>query len=382
MSNQIKFFHDEYKIKYLSDEISLLPKEFETLYFLYQNPSQIFTRAQLLEKVWPMESPTDRTVDDHIYRIRKHIEPLSFAIKIDTVRGQGYVLRLNIEEDHNPLIEDAEVSSHVTNLFRKYHLYGQGDALKLLEENQHVFGFELDLQRRLYLRFMNGDFHWLLESQDVPFWEKCYYLLHIYSYIEPDKNKSLAYFTKALNAKGLPDDHRLEIKLLNRLSLLIFTKHLNEAERVLVDSKNVIQHKKLEGFIPPIHLTELYLSFLRKDRAAIKENMNVMENLLTTYPFSREKAAFSIIKGIDALISQEPTKSKGYFDEGLEQFQKAKYVPGIFAGLHTIVFFLEEFNNDQKLSAYFKGVWSHYAAEYQLDHLYQRLSRLLFHHLK
>ncbi|MDP4553545.1 winged helix-turn-helix domain-containing protein [Alkalihalobacillus macyae] len=46
--------------------MEFLPKEFQLLQFLYQNPSQFFTREELLNAVWSREEPTDRTFDDHI----------------------------------------------------------------------------------------------------------------------------------------------------------------------------------------------------------------------------------------------------------------------------------------------------------------------------
>lgn len=379
---KIKFYNSEFKVKYRSEEIVLLRKEFLLLQFFYQNPSQIFTREELLDIVWPMEAPTDRTVDDHIYRVRKKLEPLSSVIGIETVRGQGYLLRLNKEAHDSPLLKDAEVSSNVKMLFHKYHLYGQGDALKLLEENQTVFGFELDLQSRLYLHFMKGDFRWFLEEEETSFWEKCYYFLHIYSYIETDKKKCLDYFTRALAAKELPEYHRLEIRLLNRLSLLIFTKEINEAENLLNESKKAIHEEKLEGFIPLISLTELYLNFFRNDNVGMKEKMIEMEKMLVKYPFSREKATFSIIKGINCLVLKKQAEAEGYFDMGLELFREAKYIPGTLNSLKIILFYLKEFRMKNDLYDHYQEVWKKYAKEYKFAELAESIGSQLDFHLK
>ena len=180
---KIKFYNTGYKVKYRSEEISFLPKEYQLFKYLYHNPSRIFSREELLDAVWPMEDPVDRTVDDHIYRVRKKIEVLSSIVKIETIRSQGYLLSTK-ETQESPLLKDDEVSIQVKNLFHKYHRFGQGDALKLLEENQDVFGFQIDLPNLLYLQFMKGDFSWFLEAQNITFWEKCFYLLHIYCFTE------------------------------------------------------------------------------------------------------------------------------------------------------------------------------------------------------
>lgn len=75
-------------------EIKLLPREMALLSYLLENQGIVLSRDRLLDAVWPGEYPVDRTVDDHIYRLRRKIEPaLGFKI-IHTLRGIGYVLRL------------------------------------------------------------------------------------------------------------------------------------------------------------------------------------------------------------------------------------------------------------------------------------------------
>lgn len=379
---KIQFFKDDYKVKYRSEEIVLLPKEFQLLYFLYESPSRIFSREELLDKVWPLETPTDRTVDDHIYRVRKKLKPISSVVSIETRRGQGYILCLKKELLKSPLFKDKEVSTNVKELFHKYHLYGQGDALKLLEENQDVFGFELDLNSQLYLRFMKGDFFWFIETEAASFWEKCYYLLHIYSFITLDKEKSLAYFTRALTAKELPGDHRLEIRLLNRLSLMVITKQFDIAEKLLADSKKEIHEKNLQGFLPLIYLSDLYLSFHKEGSTQIMKKMNNMEDLLVNYPFSREIASFTILKGIQFLSLNKQSEAKNLFEEGFKLFLDAKYTPGILIGLMTIMYFLEEFQLQGELYNHYKQVWVKYAEEYQFEELERRIRRQFDFHFK
>jgi DNA-binding response OmpR family regulator len=70
---------------------TLLPqKEFNLLFKLLSYPNKIFTRQQLMDEIWGMDSETDeRTVDVHINRLRdrfKHCEDF----QIITVRGLGY----------------------------------------------------------------------------------------------------------------------------------------------------------------------------------------------------------------------------------------------------------------------------------------------------
>jgi DNA-binding response OmpR family regulator len=72
--------------------LDLPPKEFDLLATLAQNPHRAFTREQLLEKVWDYSFYGDfRTVDVHVQRLRKKIEPDPEKPRyIRTVWGVGY----------------------------------------------------------------------------------------------------------------------------------------------------------------------------------------------------------------------------------------------------------------------------------------------------
>ena len=76
-------------------EISVKPKAFELLSFLARNPGQVFSRDQLLEKVWGYDYAGEtRTVDVHVHWLRSAIEEDPSRPRfIQTVRGVGYVLR-------------------------------------------------------------------------------------------------------------------------------------------------------------------------------------------------------------------------------------------------------------------------------------------------
>ena len=71
------------------------PQAFELLAFLLRHPGQVFTRDQLLERVWGYDYAGEtRTVDVHVHWLRTQIEadPRDPAL-IHTVRGVGYVFR-------------------------------------------------------------------------------------------------------------------------------------------------------------------------------------------------------------------------------------------------------------------------------------------------
>lgn len=68
---RLEFSENGYAVSTEGVSIELLPKEYALLRFLSRNQGQAFSREQLLDRVWPREYPVERTVDDHIYRLRK-----------------------------------------------------------------------------------------------------------------------------------------------------------------------------------------------------------------------------------------------------------------------------------------------------------------------
>jgi DNA-binding response OmpR family regulator len=69
---------------------TLPPKEFYLLFKLLSNPNKIFTRLDLMDEIWGMDSEVDdRTVDSHIKKLRRKFET-SLDFEIITVRGLGY----------------------------------------------------------------------------------------------------------------------------------------------------------------------------------------------------------------------------------------------------------------------------------------------------
>ena len=70
--------------------LEMPPKELELLYFLASRPNQVFTREQLLDKLWGYEYVGDtRTVDVHIKRLREKLTD-KYNWSIFTVWGIGY----------------------------------------------------------------------------------------------------------------------------------------------------------------------------------------------------------------------------------------------------------------------------------------------------
>ncbi len=87
----LKISLSDYSVIYHGESLAFPPKELELLYFLAENKNQVFTREQLLDKIWGYEYVGDsRTVDVHIKRIREKLNRDDEAWSIKTVHGVGY----------------------------------------------------------------------------------------------------------------------------------------------------------------------------------------------------------------------------------------------------------------------------------------------------
>ena len=79
----------KHQVKVDGKEITLTMKEFEMLLLLLSNPGIVFTRAQLLDKIWGYQFDGEsRTVDVHIRTLRQKLGEAGHYI--ETVRGMGY----------------------------------------------------------------------------------------------------------------------------------------------------------------------------------------------------------------------------------------------------------------------------------------------------
>ncbi|HES76648.1 MAG TPA: phosphate regulon transcriptional regulatory protein PhoB [bacterium] len=73
--------------------VEMGPTEFRLLEFFMTHPERVYSREQLLDRVWGRNSfVEERTVDVHILRLRKALSPSGYESMIQTVRGAGYRL--------------------------------------------------------------------------------------------------------------------------------------------------------------------------------------------------------------------------------------------------------------------------------------------------
>ena len=82
--------YKQMSVLYKGKNYQLAQKEFQLLYKLLSTPDTIFTRQELIEEIWGLDSESDfRTVDVHIKRIREKLNNVK-EFEIVTIRGIGY----------------------------------------------------------------------------------------------------------------------------------------------------------------------------------------------------------------------------------------------------------------------------------------------------
>ena len=70
--------------------VVLSPLEYRLLHFFMQHRERVYSRQQLIEQVWDTAFVEERTVDVHVRRLRKLLEPSGHDRLIQTVRSAGY----------------------------------------------------------------------------------------------------------------------------------------------------------------------------------------------------------------------------------------------------------------------------------------------------
>ena len=86
----VTLFYDSFSAETPNGTIDLPQKEFQLLFKLLSYPNKIYTRRQLMDEIWDLDSESDeRTVDVHVSRVRERFRGCA-DFEIVTVRGLGY----------------------------------------------------------------------------------------------------------------------------------------------------------------------------------------------------------------------------------------------------------------------------------------------------
>ena len=83
--------------------VDMGPTEYRMLAFFMSHPERAYSRTQMLDQVWGGNVYVeDRTIDVHIRRLRKALEPWGYDRFIQTVRGTGYRFSTKVDNSREP----------------------------------------------------------------------------------------------------------------------------------------------------------------------------------------------------------------------------------------------------------------------------------------
>lgn len=90
---QLEIDINKHLLTFAGKVILASPIEFKLLLVLMQNPGRVYSRDQLLDRVWGLSVDVDtRTVDVHVGRVRRLLEKSGCVGMIRTIRGFGYAI--------------------------------------------------------------------------------------------------------------------------------------------------------------------------------------------------------------------------------------------------------------------------------------------------
>ncbi|MFD1176920.1 winged helix-turn-helix domain-containing protein [Paenibacillus puldeungensis] len=368
---------NELKVSMDGVTVQLLPKEFALFQFLYRNRGHYFTREQLLDQVWPLEYPVERTVDDHIYRLRKKLALFS-GVEIKTVRGSGYGLAPRDSEEYFPTSQDIEVHDSMHDILRKYHLYGQGRSMMVLAREQDTLGYKLDSFYSSYVHFVQGDLQWLLQTDNVPLQERFYWALLFYMFSGDPKDK-LVICEQVLEKKLLsPVQHR-EMEILNILDLYALAGMPEKALERLKLSYHVLTDPEYENFIPQTKITELFVHLVAGSEERMLQSMadEIEGKILPAKPFLRENGNYKIVKGLWRLRQEAWYDAENLLDEGLQVLENSGFVPMYLYALYRINHFCELFPPKERIREKYANLYDDELERLGLNKLIPQMNALI-----
>ncbi|MBM7095222.1 winged helix-turn-helix transcriptional regulator [Bacillus sp. H-16] len=313
----MQFSDSDYTVTIAGETVAFRRKEYNLLVYLHRHAGRTFSRDALLDAVWPMEAPTDRTVDDHVYRLRQKLKPFSDTVTIRTVKGLGYCLELK-DTHSDPFPE--ELSLQTGQLFSTYYKYGQGKALKeLLNSRQLESAFTK--QHRLVGFLLNSDFTTLLQQSDHD--EFTFLPLFLYSHVEEDAETAIKLIERTLEKKvALNEVEAMDLRFFT-LPLLYLRAGKPDKGMNLIEEGLEKADSEEHSFYPLLRIMKAVMLFYKDDTAQFTAELTCIRDLLETRPYMREKAALTLLEGIKVTAAGRPEEGKSQIDESLEMIRRS-----------------------------------------------------------
>ena len=276
---------------------------------------------------------------------------------LSTIRGYGYSLTVKPLLSPTPSLQDAELQEAIRGMFSKYHLLGQGRSMLALAVQQETLGFELDPFYRLYLRFLEADIAWFLETDEAPEAERLYWMLLLYRFISPDPRRCLTLLEHALDSRLLtPEQHR-EVYILNILHPLAETGQHEAAVQRLEETHRIMEENSLEGFRTPVAIAEMYIYLLGDKEAEFLRMEAEAKELLERSPYLREIGCFRIVSGLYLLKKGRTGEGETMLDEGLAMLDLSLNRPMQLGSIGQILLFIGKQPELSALARKYEGIY-------------------------
>lgn len=374
--NELYFDDNNYSVWYRGNNILFLKKEFELLNYLYLNANHTFSRNDLLDAVWTMEFPVDRTVDDHIYRIRKKLKMTACPLLIKTVKGRGYQLVVDVKDDKtSPLVDDLEFQEISARMIKKYHLYGQGEAIESILQ-QKSFGVENTSDSLVTYALIKGDFHNLLHNHEIELPERLLILLFLYAWTGGSRGKAFTYYSQATQKHEFLNTSNSETTLLAPIFLAIYAKEFSKAEAAITRADISISQEN-KGLYSFLHITKLLLALCTGEKKEVQLLIQSTESYLKENPYEREIGCFFVLKGLYLLQYGSEQDGRDLIDKGIEITRNTRFVSNLLLVVDTCLFFLSDFIEDPITYQKLKKEWSLLGEMYQLAGLQTEVEKQL-----
>ncbi|MFC5731965.1 winged helix-turn-helix domain-containing protein [Cytobacillus gottheilii] len=346
---QLQFQLSNYCVKKENQHIHLLRKEFYLLQFLYDHANQPFTREQLLDAVWPMEMPSDRTVDDHIYRLRKKIKPWENDLKIETIKGFGYQLNCKKAEKTFALSNDEDFQMLSQRLLSIYHLYGHGEAIeKIIQQSE--LGIAIPSHFHKIIAFMKGDI-WSLIDDHSNIDDNLYFLINIFQTLSHDYQRTLHYNKTAIQKKMFSGSTMLEAKTLGLLTAYIMSKDFTAA-KLHIEKIPGIEPKIMDpehGYFPFLMTMQLTIAICEDNKQDIKRLISILKRFFEDRPYKREMGIFNILEGSYLIKSGHIEKGRLKVENGFDIIKQSHFTSHLYYATDISLFLLNNFVDDPML---------------------------------
>ncbi|MFU1795103.1 winged helix-turn-helix domain-containing protein [Paenibacillus azoreducens] len=375
----LEFEPCDYSVSFQAEKINLLAKEYALLEFLYRNRGKAFSREQLLDQVWPMEYPGERTVDDHVYRLRKKMKPWSGKIQLITMRGLGYSLTIKETPGLSvPSLTDSGLQKQIGQLLDTYLLLGQSQSMLALVNQQELLGVNISPSHQMFLRFVRADLDWFLES-DAEDRDKLYWLLMFYYsfYMEPEK--SLDYFERTIESRILPFEMDRELKVLNILGLYADNGRVEEDLQRVQEAYRIIEKEQgeLDTFKVHIAMSEMHIHLVAGSIPEAKRCSKQIEDMLADAPYLREISAYHGLCGKLQLLQGRRQEAAAAFEYGLEAAEAAHNVPLLARLIMGTLHFLKTSYRDSKLLRTFQTRYDEFERVYKPEAYKQPMEQMI-----